>query len=54
MSLKNRVDAFPDILSSLGSERILYFPDRVDDWVDSAGGFKHPTNLHIVNCNEDN
>jgi hypothetical protein len=26
----------------------LYFPDSSDEWVDSQGGFKHPTNLQVV------
>jgi hypothetical protein len=40
--------AVPDILSSLGGSKLLYFPDSSDEWVDSQGGFKHPTNLQVV------
>ena len=36
------------VLSSLGSERLFYFPDGAHDMVDSEGGFKHPTNLQIL------
>ena len=33
------------ILSGLGETHLFYFPDSVDQKVDSQGGFKHPTNL---------
>jgi len=37
-----------DIFSSLGSEKLFYFPDSNEEFVDSEGGFKHPTNLHVL------
>ena len=40
--------ATQQILSSLGSEKLFYFPDSNDQFVDSEGGFKHPTNLKII------
>lgn len=36
-----------DTVSNIGSEYLFVFPDSVDKQVDSQGGFKHPTNLHI-------
>jgi len=44
--------ATPEILSSLGSRKLLYFPDAAEEWVDSEGGFKHPTNLHVKDLGE--
>lgn len=35
-------------MSGLGESHLFYFPDTMDQQVDSAGGFKHPTNLHIL------
>ena len=40
--------AIPDKLSNLGSDTFLYFPDDNETWVDSQGGFKHPSNLQIM------
>ena len=44
--------ANPDDLVNLGSNQLLYFPDRNDEWVDSQGGFKHPSNLQMVDLYE--
>jgi|TARA_R100001594_G_scaffold94456_1_gene128654 hypothetical protein len=41
--------ASPHMLSNLGKEKLFYFPDGDDSFVDSEGGFKHPSNLHIMN-----
>ena len=43
-----------DIFSSLGSEKLFYFPDSNEQFVDSSGGFKHPTNLHILDLGVEN
>lgn len=33
------------VLAGIGNEYLLYFPDRVEDRVDSRGATKHPSNL---------
>ena len=43
-----------DVFSSLGSEKLFYFPDSNEQFVDSEGGFKHPTNLHILDLGVEN
>ena len=40
--------AEPLALDSLGEKSLFYFPDSVDQHVDSEGGFKHPTNLEVI------
>jgi hypothetical protein len=40
--------ATPQTLSELGSRRIFYFPDSAEQQVDVSGGFKHPTNLEVM------
>ena len=40
--------ASQDTLQSLGTEKLFYFPDTNDQFVDSEGGFKHPTNLQVL------
>ena len=37
-----------EILNRLGETHLFVFPDTVDAHVDSQGGFKHPTNLQLV------
>ncbi|MDO8461243.1 MAG: hypothetical protein Q7S98_00115 [Deltaproteobacteria bacterium] len=36
------------VLMGIGETHLFVFPDTVDQKVDSEGGFKHPTNLKIV------
>lgn len=36
------------VLASLGESHLLFFPDDVNQQVDSAGGFKHPTNSKLM------
>jgi hypothetical protein len=36
------------VLARLGETHLFVFPDSVDAQVDSQGGFKHPTNLRVV------
>ena len=37
----------PGVLSKIGETHLFSFPDSVDEHVDSAGGFKHPSNLLV-------
>ena len=37
-----------EILSRLGEKHLFVFPDSIHQQVDSQGGFKHPTNLKLV------
>ena len=37
-----------EVLVSVGETHLFVFPDRVEQKVDSEGGFKHPTNLRLV------
>ncbi len=37
----------PEVLAGIGERHLFVFPDSIDQQVDSAGGFKHPTNLLI-------
>lgn len=39
---------FHKVLSGIGETHLLYFPDTVEQQVDSQGGFKHPTNLRVT------
>lgn len=41
-------------LSSLGNKKLFFFPDDDNSYVDSEGGFKHPTNLHILDLETKN
>lgn len=45
-----RVDerATHDVLAGLGESHLFLFPDSIHDQVDSQGGFRHPTNLQVV------
>ena len=43
-----------ETLSSLGDQKLFYFPDTNEEFVDSEGGFKHPTNLHILDLEPKN
>lgn len=36
------------VLAGLGETHLFIFPDALTDQVDSQGGFKHPTNLQVV------
>ncbi len=36
-----------EVLRNLGETHLFYFPDRVDEQVDSQGGFKHPSHLLV-------
>ena len=38
-----------DVLVGLGKTHLFFFPDDVNQKVDSRGGFKHPSNLKIIN-----
>ena len=40
--------AMPNLLSNLGSDSLLYFPHGMNEFVDSEGGFKHPSNLKVI------
>ena len=40
--------ASQETLGSLGSEHLFYFADTNEQFVDSEGGFKHPTNLEVL------
>ena len=35
-------------LNNVGLNNLLYFPDGIEDQVDSSSGFKHPTNLSKI------
>ena len=37
-----------EVLVGLGETHLFVFPDRLEQQVDSEGGFKHPTNLRLV------
>ncbi len=39
----------PDMLATIGEKCMFYFPQTLDQQVDSKGGFKHPTELEVVN-----
>ena len=36
------------VLSGLGETHLFLFPDGLGQHVDSQGGFKHPTNLQVI------
>lgn len=36
------------VLAGLGETHLFVFPDDVNRWVDSQGGFKHPSHLEII------
>lgn len=38
----------PEALAGVGETHLFVFPDRLDQQVDSAGGFRHPTNLKVL------
>jgi hypothetical protein len=40
--------ASPEVLAHIGETHLFVFPDRVEQRVDSKGGFKHPTNLRLI------
>lgn len=40
--------ATPNTLSGLGSEQLFFFPDTCEQQVDVGSGFKHPTNLEVM------
>ena len=40
--------AAPEVLSSIGSKYLMYFPDTNEDWVDNEGGHKHPSNCILI------
>ena len=40
--------AAPEVISSIGSKYLMYFPDGNEDWVDNEGGHKHPSNCQLV------
>ena len=46
--------ASQETLSTLGSHKLFFFPDGADQFVDSEGGFKHPTNLHVLDLGIEN
>ncbi len=39
-------------LLSIGEKTFFIFPDSVEHFVDSEGGFKHPSNLKVIECKE--
>ena len=41
-----------EVLNRLGQSHLFVFPDSIHDRVDSQGGFKHPTNLKVVDLAE--
>jgi len=41
-----------DVLAGIGETHLLFFPDRADTQVDSQGGFKHPSNLQLLELRE--
>lgn len=41
------------VLLNLGMGPLFVFPDDIEKKVDSEGGFKHPTNLHIMELLDD-
>jgi hypothetical protein len=45
-----RVDerASHQVLAGLGETHLFFFPDTLDEMVDNRGGFKHPTNLQLI------
>ena len=45
--------ATQEVLESLGSEKLFFFADGANDIVDSEGGFKHPTNLKVLELKDE-
>ena len=42
-----------EVFTSLGAKKLFYFPDTNEEFVDSEGGFKHPSNLHVLDLEVD-
>lgn len=45
--------ASADVLDRIGSDFLFSFADGLDDRVDNAGGFKHPSNARLICLNTD-